>query len=132
MSAINEAYARIDFATIQELKNKINDLERRIPTEPIAKVRNEDLSIKDTKFFATAIPIPSGSSNSIKVNFGSGTFSSWPVVTATLYDPTGSSGDNELPSLMMRDISRLSVTVDLRRKTKKRLVLHVIAVGEDG
>jgi hypothetical protein len=132
LSAINEAYARIDFATIQELKNKINDLERRIPTEPIAKVRNEDLAIKNTKFFASVIPIPSGSSNSIKVNFGSGTFSSGPVVTATLLDPAGSSGDNELPSLIMRDLSRLSVTVDLRRKTKKRLFLHVIAVGEDG
>ena len=52
MSAINEAYARIDVATIQDLVNRIASLEKRVFDGPIAKIRNEDKNIRGTKINA--------------------------------------------------------------------------------
>lgn len=130
MSAINEAYARIDVATIQDLVNRIASLEKRIFDGPIAKIRNEDKNIRGTKIFARAINVPSNSSDSIKIEFGSGTFGGLPVVTATAYDPTTGKGDSESPTLIMTDLSKTSVKIDIKRKTKGRLIIHVIAIGE--
>lgn len=130
MSAINEAYARIDFATIQELQNKINDLEKRIPSGVFSKIRGTDYSINNTRVFAAVIPVPTGTDNTFRVNFGSGTFSSLPIVTVTVGTNLDISADTELPNLVVRDLTRTSVVVEMRRKNKKALRLHVIAVGE--
>lgn len=130
MSAINEAYARIDVATIQDLVNRIASIEKRIPDGPVAKIRNEDKNIKGIKIFARSINVPSNSSDSIKVDFGSGTFGAQPIVTATAYDPTTGKGDTESPTLIMRDLSKTSIKIDIKRKTKGRLIIHVIAIGE--
>ena len=67
MSAINEAYARIDFATIQELQNKINDLEKRIPSGVFSKIRGEDFNINNTKVFAAVVPVPTGNDNTLRI-----------------------------------------------------------------
>jgi hypothetical protein len=130
LSAINEAYARIDVAMIQDLVNRIASLEKRMPDGPVAKIRNEDKNIQGIKIFARAVNVSSNSSDSIKVEFGSGTFSGNPIVTATAYDPTSASGETESPTLVMKDISKTSVTIDIKRKTKGRLIIHVIAIGD--
>lgn len=130
MSAINEAYARIDVATIQDLVNRIASLEKRVFDGPVAKIRNEDKNLRGMKIFARAINVPSNSSDSIKIEFGSGTFGAQPIVTATAYDPTTGKGETESPTLTMRDLSKTSVKIDINRKTKGRLIIHVIAIGE--
>lgn len=130
MSAINEAYARIDVATIQDLVNRVASLERRVFDGPVAKIRNEDKNIRGIKIFARSINVPSNSSDSIKVEFGSGTFGAQPIVTATAYDPTSTTGETESPTLIMKDISKTSIKIDIKRKTKGRLIIHVIAIGE--
>lgn len=127
MSAINEAYARIDVATIQALVNRVASLEKRMPDGPIAKIRNEDKNIKGIKIFARAVNVESDSSNSIKIQFGSGTFSANPVVTATVYDPLGKGTET---SLVMKNLTKNSVAIDIIRKGKGRLIIHVIAIGE--
>lgn len=129
MSAINEAYARIDVATIQDLVNRIASLEKRVFDGPVAKIRNEDKNLRGIKIFARAIPIDS-KNDSLKVEFGSGTFSANPVVTATVYDPSKGTGENESPTLVMRDLSKTSIRIDIKRKTNGRLIIHVIAIGE--
>jgi hypothetical protein len=130
LSAINEAYARIDVAMIQDLVNRIASLEKRMPDGPVAKIRGESRNIQGIKIFAVAKNVTSNSSDSIKIEFGSGTFSSNPIVTATAYDPTSASGETESPTLVMRDISKTSVTIDIKRKTQGRLIIHVIAIGD--
>lgn len=130
MSSINEAYARIDVATIQDLVNRIASLEKRVFDGPIAKIRNEDKNIRGTKIFARAVNVSSDSSGSIKVEFGSGTFSALPVVTATAYDPLTGTAGSESSILVMRDLSKTSVRIDIKRKTTGRLIIHVIAIGE--
>jgi hypothetical protein len=127
LSAINEAYARIDVATIQALVNRVASLEKRMPDGPIAKIRNEDKNIKGIKIFARAVNVDSDSSNSIKIQFGSGTFSANPVITATVYDPLGKGTET---SLVMKNLTKNSVAIDIIRKGTSRLIIHVIAIGE--
>lgn len=130
MSAINEAYARIDFATIQELQNRMDALENKIPSGPLSILRGDGISIDDTIIFATTINIPGDHADNIKVSFGNSTFKSWPVVTGTLYDPYNANEDVELPNLVMRNMSKNSVVFNIQRKAKRRYILHVVAIGE--
>lgn len=127
---INEAYARIDVATILDLQNRIAELERVMPTEAISKIRNDTWNIKKTRFFARAINVPSGSSDVVKVDFGTGFFNAQPVVTATIYDSTSKNKNIEDATLTMHDLSKNSVRISINRKTKGRIIIHVIAIGE--
>jgi len=129
MSAINEAYARIDYATIQRLQNELNELKRQIPNGTFAKIRGDSKSVKKTRMFARAVPV-SSSDDTVKVEFGSQTFSSNPIVTATIYDPTKNKGDTEGATIVMRNLTKKSVVFEVKRKGKGRFVIHVIAIGE--
>lgn len=128
---INEAYARIDVATILDLQNRINSLEKVMPTEAISKIRDNNYNIKKTRIFAKAVNLGNSDGNTIKVNFGTNLFSERPVVTATLYDPLTAGGNIEQATLTMRDLSNTSVKIDINRKTKGRVIVHVIAIGID-
>lgn len=130
MSAINEAYARIDYATIQRLQNELDDLKRQMPTGTFSVVRGDSLPIKKTKVFARAVPVGENDKNPFTVQFGSGMFSSNPVVTVTMYDPTANKSDTSGTTIIMRNLTKKSVDVEVTRKGKGRFVLHVIAIGE--
>lgn len=127
---INEAYARIDVSTILDLQNRVADLERVMPTEAITKLRNEKYNIKRTRLFAKSFRINKNSGNTLKVNFGSGFFDSKPIVSATVYDPSFAKGNIEEATLTMYDITKNSIKIDINRKTKGVIVVHVIAIGE--
>ena len=126
---INEAYARIDVSTILDLQNRVADLERVMPTEAITKLRNEKYNIKRTRIFAKSFRINKNSGNTLKVSFGSGFFDSLPIVSATVYDPTFAKGNIEEATLTMYDITKNSIKIDINRKTKGVIMVHVIAIG---
>ena len=131
MSAINEAYARIDYAVIQGLQNEIDELKRSLNAySGFAKIKGDLLSVKNTRVFARTVQVPSNSNNTIKVEFGSGTFSGIPVVTASVLDPTPSKTDLGVVTVIMKSLSKSSVTMEITRTGKGAMVLHVIAVGE--
>lgn len=128
VSAINEAYARIDYSLIKDLQSQINDLRKEIYRGSISHIRKNDYSVNETRIWAGAIIIESKSSDTAEVKFG-GIFDSVPVVTATVYDPTKSVADTEGATIVMRNLSEKGVTLDIYRKKKGRMIVHVIAVG---
>lgn len=130
MSAINEAYARIDYGMIQDLQTQINNLKKEINTGVFAKIRNRDCTLKETKFWARGIVIPSNASDTQKVTFGANTFTKEPVVTATVYDPTRTKDDTEGATIILRNITKSSVTLDISRKGKGPITVFIIAIGE--
>jgi hypothetical protein len=132
MSSINEAYARIDYEallnieqSIQELKN---DFYRLIGRQAISRIQGESLSVAKTRIFAERLSVPRNT-DTVKIDFGPSRFESAPIVSATIATADDKQNPSDI-SLAIKSITRTSVEIQVERKIKQTVRLHVIAVGE--
>jgi hypothetical protein len=133
MSSINEAYARIDYATILELQNRINSLENIISSytsDKFANLEGVSSNVRATKVFTETITVGEKDSK-VNVSFGSNFFGMSPTVTATIRDINNKlASGTEIPVVLITQLDRTKATFLIKRKKETSLVLHVIAIGE--
>gem|GEM_PF-4203873 len=132
MSSINEAYARIDYEallnieqSIQELKNDFN---RLIGRQAIARIEGESLSVAKTRIFAERLSV-SRNTDTVKIDFGPNRFESPPVVTTSFATTEEKQNPSDI-SVAIKSLTTTSVEIQIERKVKQTIRLHVIAVGE--
>jgi hypothetical protein len=133
MSSINEAYARIDYATILDLQNKVNSLEKIISSytsDKFANLEGESANVRGTKVFTETVTLGEKDSK-VQVVFGSNLFSSSPTVTATIRDINNKlAGGTEIPVVLITQLDKNKATFLVKRKKETSLVLHIIAIGQ--
>jgi hypothetical protein len=133
MSSINEAYARIDYATILELQDRINKLENIIESytsDTFSNLEGVKSNVRGTKIFTETITVGEKDSK-VNVVFGSNFFDSSPTVTATIRDINNKLvGGTDTPVVLISQLDKNKATFVIKRKKEASLVLHIIAVGE--
>jgi len=133
MSSINEAYARIDYATILELQDRINKLENIIESytsDIFSNLEGVKSNVRGTKIFTETITVGAKESK-IDVVFGSNFFDTSPTVTATIRDINNKLvGGTDIPVVLISELNKTKATFVIKRKKEASLVLHIIAVGE--
>jgi hypothetical protein len=133
MSSINEAYARIDYATILDLQNKVNSLEKIISSynsDKFSNLEGESTNVRGTKVFTETVTVGEKDSK-IQVVFGSNFFASSPTVTATIRDINNKlAGGTEIPVVLITQLDKSKATFLVKRKKETSLILHIIAIGE--
>lgn len=133
MSSINEAYARIDYATILDLQNKVNSLEKIISSytsDKFANLEGESANVRGTKVFTETVTLGEKDSK-VQVVFGSNLFASSPTVTATIRDINNKlAGGTEIPVVLITQLDKNKATFLVKRKKETSLVLHIIAIGQ--
>lgn len=132
MSAINEAYARIDYETIIQLKQDMRELKedfnKLIGRNAITRFEGQSLSVAKTRIFAEKVSVPRAN-DEFTMNFGSNRFESAPVVTATLALVDDKQEPNDV-SVVIKELTATKVVFEVQRKVKQNVRLHVIAIGE--
>jgi hypothetical protein len=133
MSSINEAYARIDYATILDLQNKVNSLEKIISSytsDKFANLEGESTNVRGTKVFTETVTLGEKDSK-VQVVFGSNLFDSSPTITATIRDINNKlAGGTDMPVVLITQLDKNKATFLVKRKKETSLVLHIIAIGE--
>ena len=133
MSSINEAYARIDYATILELQDRINKLENIIESytsDTFSNLEGAKSNVRGTKIFSETITVGEKDSK-VNVVFGSNFFGNSPTVTATIRDIDNKLvGGTDLPVILISQLDKNKAQFVVKRKKEASLVLHIIAIGE--
>jgi hypothetical protein len=133
MSSINEAYARIDYATILELQDRINKLENIIESytsDTFSNLEGAKSNVRGTKIFSETITVGEKDSK-VNVVFGSNFFGNSPTVTATIRDINNKLvGGTDLPVILISQLDKNKAQFVVKRKKEASLVLHIIAIGE--
>jgi|688.fasta_scaffold04243_2 hypothetical protein len=133
MSSINEAYARIDYATILELQDRINKLENIIESytsDTFSNLEGAKSNVRGTKIFTETITVGEKDSK-VNVVFGSNFFGNSPTVTATIRDINNKLvGGTDLPVILISQLDKNKAQFVVKRKKEASLVLHIIAIGE--
>lgn len=133
MSSINEAYARIDYATILELQNKVIELEKIVQgytSDTFSNLEGSKSNVRGTKIFTETVTVGEKDSK-IDVVFGSNFFDSSPTVTATIRDINNKLvGGTDTPVVLISKLDKNKATFVIKRKKEASLVLHIIAIGE--
>jgi hypothetical protein len=133
MSSINEAYARIDYATILELQDRINKLENIIESytsDTFSNLEGAKSNVRGTKIFTETITVGAKDSK-VDVVFGSNFFGSSPTVTATIRDINNKLvGGTDLPVILISQLDKNKTQFVIKRKKEATLILHIIAIGE--
>lgn len=133
MSSINEAYARIDYAMILQLKNDIESLQKIIESytsDDFSRIEGSTLNVRGTRIFTDTVTVGEKDSK-VDVVFGSNFFATSPTVTATIRDINNKlvSG-TDTPVVLMTKLDKTKATFLVKRKKEASLVLHIIAIGE--
>ncbi len=128
MTAINEAYARIDFAYLRSLEEKITSLEKKVADldKQVDSIDGEDNSATNKRFVTKKIPLNS-KNNSGKVTF-SPAFASIPVVVFSTQDDSGVSRSVTITELT-KDYVKFSVKVISGTSKSGKYDLHMLALG---
>jgi len=133
MSSINEAYARIDYATILELQDRINKLENIIESytsDTFSNLEGAKSNVRGTKIFTETITVGEKESK-VNIVFGSNFFGNNPTVTATIRDINNKLvGGTDLPVILISQLDKNKAEFVVKRKKEASLVLHIIAIGE--
>jgi hypothetical protein len=133
MSSINEAYARIDYATILELQDRINKLENIIESytsDTFSNLEGAKSNVRGTKIFTETISVGEKDSK-VNVVFGSNFFGNSPTITATIRDINNKLvGGTDLPVILISQLDKNKAQFVIKRKKEASLVLHIIAIGE--
>lgn len=128
MSAINEAYARIDLAAIQKLESDIEEIKKVIGGYPFLNYDGEQIGPKSTSVFADRLRI-GAKQKIIAISFPSKWFSKIPVVTATIENVDGKILDSNDVTVIIRKITVKGVSILIRRTKEVPVVLNVMAIG---
>lgn len=133
MSAINEAYARIDYAMILQLKNDVEALQKIIQSytsDKFSSLEGESANVRGTKIFTETVTVGEKESK-VEVVFGSNFFSTSPTVTATIRDINNKlASGTDTPVVLMTKLDKNKATFLVKRKKEASLILHIIAIGE--
>lgn len=129
MSAINEAYARIDFAYLRSLEEKITSLDKKINDldKQVDNIDGEDNSSSNKRFVTRRISLNS-KTNSGKVTF-SPAFAAIPVVTFSTQDESGVSRSVTITELTAEYV-KFSVKVISGTSKSGKYQLHMLALGK--
>ena len=133
MSAINEAYARIDYAMILQLKNDVEALQKIIQSytsDKFSSLEGESANVRGTKVFTETVTVGEKESK-VEVVFGSNFFATSPTVTATIRDINNKlASGTDTPVVLMTKLDKNKATFLVKRKKEASLILHIIAIGE--
>lgn len=128
MSAINEAYARIDFAYLRSLEEKISSLDKKISDldKQVDNLDGEDNSSTNKRFVTRRIAL-NAKTNSGKITF-SPAFAAIPVVTFSTQDDAGVSRSVTITELTSEYV-KFSVRVVSGTSKSGKYQLHMLAIG---
>lgn len=128
MTAINEAYARIDFSYLRSLEEKISSLEKKVQDldKQIDSIDGEDNNSSNKRFVSKKIPLTSKSSSG-KITF-SPAFASVPVVFFSTTDESGVSRSVTITEITKNYVKFSTKVISGTSKTGK-FQLHMIAMG---
>lgn len=129
MSAINEAYARIDFSYLRSLEEKISSMEKKINDldKQIDNIDGGDNAATNKRFVTRRIALNS-KNNSGKVTF-SPKFASIPVVTFSTQDDSGASRVVTITELTSEYV-KFSVKLVSGTSKSGKYQLHMLALGK--
>jgi hypothetical protein len=128
VTAINEAYARIDYSMLLKMQAQIDDLKKLIPTGKFSAIQNENYSIRGTAVFAQRKNVAKDV-DEVVFNFAQ-MFDEVPVVTASIGGNSANAHDPLEVAVIITEIDKNKVTFEVGRKSKKNFILNVIAVGK--
>jgi hypothetical protein len=128
VTAINEAYARIDFSYLRSLEEKISSLEKKVQDldKQIDSIDGEDNNSSNKRFVSKKIPLTSKSSSG-KITF-SPAFASVPVVFFSTTDESGVSRSVTITEITKNYVKFSTKVISGTSKTGK-FQLHMIAMG---
>jgi hypothetical protein len=128
VSAINEAYARIDFAYLRSLEEKIAALDSKVADldKQVDNLDGEDNSFSNKRFVTKRISL-NAKTNSGKVTF-SPAFASVPVVVFSAQDDSGVSRSITITEIT-KDYVKFSVKVVSGTSKTGKYSIHMMALG---
>lgn len=129
MSAINEAYARIDFAYLRSLEEKIASLDKKINDldKQVDNIDGEDNAATNKRFVTRRIAL-NAKTNSGKITF-SPAFAAIPIVVFTVQDDSGVSRSITVTELTAEYV-KFSVKIISGTSKTGKYQLHMLAVGK--